>query len=96
MYQFLAAAARADAATNAAQILADSRVRALLLDFGSEASHDARVEKHGVALALAASAAAVATLDATAAGMLQTYARKGPYMTVVQDRAEVGTAGAES
>ena len=72
-------------------VISNENVRQLLLDFGSETTHDARVEKHLFAKALAKSPGVQQKLSADAFEMLQVYANKGPYMTLTEERVEVGT-----
>ena len=91
-YQFLANAARSE--EMAMFIIQSDQIRNLLLDFGSETTHDARVEKHRFAKELVQRRAVRNLLEREAFDMLQAYVDKGPYnMTIVQERVAVGSMG---
>ncbi|CAD7942143.1 unnamed protein product [Amoebophrya sp. A25] len=99
-YQLLARMSRDS--NLALQLLQAESVRALLLDFGSETTHDARMEKHGFVRALLGRPdgnaqealqhdqdVASRVLDEKAYATLAEYADKGPYAATILKQAKV-------
>ena len=85
IYQLLANMAKDP--TVALQLIQAEPIRNLLLDFASETTHDARMEKHVFVKNLIRNEAGIArqVLDDKAYSLLDTYVSKGPYGLVVQD-----------